>query len=72
MLILLFLCKNLIMKDIFNLYLSNDEKDILWEIQRLEDEDELSTNAELRELSTNATAISGQINAVAKSVSASG
>lgn len=60
------------MKDIFNLYLSSDEKDILWEIQRLEDEDELSTNAELRELSTNATAVSGQINAVAKSVSASG
>ena len=57
---------------ILNPYVSVSEKDILWEIMRLEEEDELSTNAELRKLSTNATALSRQINAVAKSVSASG
>ena len=54
-----FLWENITMKDIFNPYLSNDEKDILWEIMRLEEEDELSANAELRELSTNATALCG-------------
>lgn len=72
----LFLCQNLTMEDILhvilNPYVSVSEKDILWEIMRLEEEDELSTNAELRKLSTNATALSRQINAVAKSVSASG
>ena len=57
---------------ILNPYVSISEKDILWEIMRLEEENELSTNAELRNLSTNATALPGQINAVAKSVSASG
>lgn len=65
----LFLCKNLSMKNIFNLYLSNDEKDILWEIMRLEEED-VSTNAELRKLSTNATAISGQIGTITEPISA--
>ena len=72
----LFLCQNLTMEDILytilNPYVSVSEKDILWEIMRLEEENELSTNAELRKLSTNATALSRQINAVAKSVSASG
>ena len=72
----LFLCQNLSMEDILymiiNPYVSVSEKDILWEIMKLEEEDELSANAELRKLSTNATALSGQINAVAKSVSASG
>lgn len=71
----LFLCKNLTMEDILhvilNPYVSVSEKDILWEIMRLEEENELSANAELRKLSTNATALSRQINAVAKSVSAS-
>ena len=68
----LFLCQNITMKNIFNLYLSSDEKDILWEIMRLEEQDAISTNADLRKLSTNATAIPGQINAIAKSVPASG
>ena len=57
---------------ILNPYVSVSEKDILWEIMKLEEENELSANAELWNLSTNATALSGQINAVAKSVSASG
>lgn len=52
----LFLCQNLTMEDILhtilNPYVSVSEKDILWEIMRLEEEDELSANAELRELST--------------------
>lgn len=65
----LFLCQNITMKNIFNLYLSNDEKDILWEIMRLEEED-VSTNAELRKLSTNATAIPGQIGTIAEPISA--
>lgn len=65
----LFLCQNITMKNIFNPYLSNDEKDILWELERLENENELSTNAELW-ISANATALCGQINAVAKPISA--
>lgn len=76
MLISLFLCKNLTMEDILHIilnpYVSVSEKDILWEILELEEENELSANTELWNLSTNATALSGQINAVAKSVSASG
>lgn len=72
----LFLCKNLSMEDILHIilnpYVSVSEKDILWEIMKLEEENELSANAELWNLSTNATALSGQINAVTKSVSASG
>lgn len=58
------------MKNIFNLYLSSDEKDILWEIMRLEEQDAISTNADLRKLSTNATAIPGQIGTIAKPISA--
>ncbi len=58
-----FLCKNLIMKDILHIilnpYVSVSEKDILWEILELEEEDAISTNAELWNLSTNATAVSG-------------
>ncbi len=72
----LFLCKNLSMEDILHIilnpYVSVSEKDILWEIMKLEEENELSANTELWNLSTNATALSGQIDAVAKSVSASG
>ena len=67
----LFLCQNITMKNIFNLYLSNDEKDILWEIMRLEEQDAISTNAELRKLSTNATAIPGQIGTITEPISAS-
>ena len=59
----LFLCQNLSMEDILymiiNPYVSVSEKDILWEIMKLEEEDELSANAELRKLSTNATALCG-------------
>ena len=66
----LFLCQNITMKNIFNLYLSNDEKDILWEIMRLEEQDAISTNADLRKLSTNATAIPGQIGTITESISA--
>ena len=59
------------MKNIFNPYLSNDEKDILWEIQRMEELDAtLSDYSELFKLSTNATAVCGQINAITESVSA--
>lgn len=71
----LFLCKNLIMKNILstiiNPYISISEKDILWEIMRLEEEDAVSTNAELRKLSTNATAY-GQISTATEPISASG
>ena len=56
---------------IINPYVSVSEKDILWEIMKLEEENELSTNAELR-LSDNATTLCGQTNTVAESVSASG
>ena len=59
----LFLCKNLSMENILNViinpYVSVTEKDILWEIMRLEEENELSTNAELRIIPTNATALCG-------------
>ena len=66
-----FLCKNITMKEIFNPYLSNDEKDILCEMQRLEEKDAaVSYYAELFELSTNATTLCGQTNAVAKPISA--
>jgi hypothetical protein len=44
---------------ILNPYVSISEKDILWEIIRLEEENELSTNAELCTISTNATALCG-------------
>lgn len=67
----LFLCQNITMKNIFNLYLSIDEKDILWEIMRLEEEDAVSTNAELWNLSTNATAY-GPIGTATEPISASG
>ena len=49
------------MKDIiFNPYLSNDDKDILWEIKRLEEEDAtIPDNTELCKLPTLSAAISG-------------
>ena len=57
----LFLCQNLTMEDILNTilnpYVSVSEKDILWEIMKLEEENELSANAELRTISINATAL---------------
>ena len=70
-----FLCQNLSMEDILhiilNSYVSVSEKDILWELLELEEENAISTNAELRELSTNATALCGQTCAIAEPVSAS-
>lgn len=57
------------MKDILHIilnpYVSITEKDILWEIMRLEEEDAISDNAELR-ISTNATALCGQTCTVAE------
>lgn len=57
----LFLCQNLSMENILHMiinpYVSITEKDILWEIMRLEEENELSANAELRTIPTNATAL---------------
>ena len=68
-----FLCQNLSMKDIFNPYLSNDEKDILCEMQRLEELDAtISDYSELFKLSATSTALPGQIVTVAESVSTSG
>ena len=61
------------MKDIFNPYLSNDEKEILIEIMRLEEVDAtLSDYAAIFALSTVTSALPGQINAIAEPVSASG
>ena len=65
----LFLCKNLSMKSIYDLYLSNDDKDILFEIERLELEDAtISNDAELRLHIP--TALPRQIDTATKSVSA--
>ena len=67
----LFLCKNKTMKEIFNPYLSNDEKDVLCEIQRLEEKDaDISYYSELFQLSNNDTTLCGQTNTVAEPVSA--
>ena len=55
------------MKNIFNPYLSNDEKDILIEIMRLEKTDaELSYYAELFKLSSNDESLSRQTVAIAE------
>ena len=71
----LFLCQNLSMENILHIiinpYVSITEKDILWEIMRLEEEDAVSTN-KLCKLSTHATTLPGQTNSIAESVSASG
>ena len=57
------------MKSIYDLYLSNDDKDILFEIERLELEDAtISDNSEL--WLHIPTAISRQTDTVTKSVSA--
>lgn len=64
----LFLCKNLSMKSIYDLYLSNDDKDILFEIERLELED--ATIPDNSELWLHIpTAISRQTDTATKSVS---
>jgi hypothetical protein len=48
------------MKDIFNPYLSNDEKDILWEIKRLEEEyAAIPDNTELWKFPTVSSALPG-------------
>lgn len=63
-----FLLENIIMKEIFNPYVSNDDKDILFEMRELEEIDAtLSTNGKLS-ISIDATAICGQIGTVAKSI----
>ena len=63
-----FLLENIIMKEIFNPYVSNDDKDILFEMRKLEEIDAaLSTNGKLF-ISANAAAICGQIGTVAKSI----
>ena len=60
------------MKTVYNPYLSNDDKDILCEIIRLEENDAtLSEYAAIFALSTNASAVPGQINAVAEPLSTS-
>lgn len=65
-----FLLENIIMKEIFNPYVSNDDKDILFEMRKLEEVDAtLSTNGKLS-VPANAAAICGQIGTVAKSISA--
>lgn len=52
-----FLLENIIIKEIFNPYVSNDDKDILFEIRKLEEIDAaLSTNGKLS-ISANAAAI---------------
>lgn len=63
-----FLLENISMKEIFNPYVSNDDKDILFEMRELEEIDAtLSTNGKLS-ISIDATAICGQIGTVAKSI----
>lgn len=63
-----FLLENISMKEVFNPYLSNDDKDILFEMRELEEIDAtLSTNGKLS-ISIDATAICGQIGTVAKSI----
>lgn len=67
-----FLLENIIMKEIFNPYLSNDDKDILFEMRELEEIDAtLSTNGKLS-ISIDATAICRQIGTVAKSIQSGG
>lgn len=70
-----FLCKNLIMKNlllqILNPYVSVSEKDILWEIIEMGEQDELSAYDQLR-ISANSTALSGQISTITKPISAGG
>ena len=64
----LFLCKNLSMKNIYNLYLSNDDKDILFELERMENENATIPN-ELCFSNVSAT-ISRQVGTVADQLSA--
>ena len=65
----LFLCQNLTMKEIFNPYVSNDDKDILFEMQKLEEIDAtLSANVKLFNLSANAAALCRQVSTATESV----
>lgn len=64
-----FLLENIIMKEIFNPYLSNDDKDILFEMQKMEEIDAtISANAKLFKLSANATALCRQVSTATESV----
>lgn len=57
------------MKEIFNPYVSNDDKDILFEMRLLEEIDAtLSTNVKLFNLSANAAALCGQVSTATESV----
>lgn len=68
----LFLCKNKTMKEIFNPYLSNDDRDILFMLMEVEDAT-IPDSTELWNISTTISAtVPGQIGTVAESVSASG
>ena len=63
-----FLLENIIMKEIFNPYLSNDDKDILFEMQKMEEIDAtLSANVKLFKLS-DATALCRQTSTATESV----
>lgn len=65
----LFLCQNLTMKEIFNPYVSNDDKDILFEMQKLEEINAtLSANVKLFNLSANAAALCRQVSTATESV----
>ena len=67
-----FLCKNKTMKEIFNPYLSNDDRDILFMLMEV-DNATISDSTKLQSISTVfPTTLPGQVDTVAKSVSASG
>lgn len=64
-----FLLENINMKEIFNPYLSSDDKDILFEMQKLEEIDAtLSANGKLFNLSANAAALCRQVSTATESV----
>ena len=68
----LFLCKNKTMKEIFNPYLSNDDRDILFMLMEV-DNATISDSTKLQSVSTVFSAtVPGQVDTVAESVSASG
>ena len=66
----LFLCKNKTMKEIFNPYLSNDDRDILFMLMEV-DNATISDSTKLQSVSTTIpTTLCGQTNTIAKSISA--
>ena len=56
------------LSQILNPYISVSEKDILWEMMELEENNELSTNKQLWTVSDSA-AIFGQVGTIAESIS---